>query len=59
MKHNLFTLELPIEGSGFEKWGCRYCMRAWTIGYSDQMLYDQLTTEECSASDAVAAGKSG
>ena len=49
MKHDLFTAELPVEGSGITKWGCRRCMKIWTVGYSDQMLHDQLTTEECPA----------
>jgi hypothetical protein len=51
MKHDLFTAELPIEGSGFQKWGCRHCMKVWTVGYSDQLLHDRLTTEECPSND--------
>jgi hypothetical protein len=49
MNHRLFTLELPIEGSGFDKWSCRNCMQVWTVGYSDRCLYERLMTEECPA----------
>ena len=52
MKHDLYTAELPVEGSGVEKWGCRHCMKVWTVGYNDQLLHDQITTEQCFANDA-------
>lgn len=49
VKHDLFTTAIPIEGSGFQMWGCRRCFKEWTVGYSDQLLHDRLTTEECAA----------
>lgn len=51
--HDLFTCALPIEGSGVQEWGCRRCMKVWTVGYSDQLLHDRLTTERCFQPDAV------